>query len=90
MQMNIQRVQQELNEKEFEATSGGGMVKVIVTGAKVVKSVQIAPEVVDPDDIEMLEDLVTAAINEALNTAETTVSEEMSKVTGGMNLGGLF
>lgn len=90
MQMNIQRVQQELNEKEFEASAGGGMVKVVVSGAKTVKSVKIAPEVVDPDDIEMLEDLITAAVNEALNTAEATVNEEMSKVTGGMNLGGLF
>ncbi len=90
MQMNIQRVQQELNEKEFEASAGGGMVTAVVTGAKVLKSVKIAPEVVDSEDIEMLEDLVTAAVNEALNNAEATVSEEMGKVTGGMNLGGLI
>ncbi len=90
MQMNIQRAQQELNEREFEASAGGGMVKAVVTGAKTLKSVSIAPEVVDPDDIEMLEDLVIAAVNEALNTAEAAVNEEMSKATGGMNLGGLF
>lgn len=90
MQMNIQRVQDELNAREFEATAGGGMVKAVVTGAKVLKSVTIAPEVVDPDDIEMLEDLVVAAVNEAMTTAAATAEEEMGKVTGGMNLGGLI
>ena len=90
MQQNIQRIQQELNEREFEASAGGGMVTAVVTGAKIVKSVTIAPEVVDPDDIEMLEDLIIAAVNEAMNQAEITVSEEMAKVTGGMNLGGLI
>lgn len=90
MQMNIQRIQEEMNAKEFEATAGGGMVKAVVTGAKVVKSVTIAPEVVDPDDIEMLEDLVVAAVNEALSTAAATVDAEMGKATGGMNLGGMF
>ena len=90
MQMNIQRVQDELNAREFEATAGGGMVKAVVTGGKVLKSVIIAPEVVDPDDIEMLEDLVVAAVNEAMSTATATADAEMSKVTGGMNLGGLM
>ena len=90
MQLNIQRVQQELNEREFEATAGGGMVTAVVTGAKTLKSIKISQEVVDPDDVEMLEDLVTAAVNEALNIAENTVSEEMGKVTGGVNLGGLL
>ena len=90
MQLNIQRVQQELNEREFEATAGGGMVTAVVTGAKTLKSVKISQEVVDPDDVEMLEDLVTAAVNEALSIAENTVSEEMGKVTGGVNLGGLL
>ena len=90
MQMNIARVQEELNNREFEASAGGGMVTATVTGAKELKSVHISPEVVDPDDIEMLEDLVTAAVNEALKTAEATVQEEMGKVTGGMNIGGLI
>ncbi len=90
MQQNIQRVQEELAEREFEATAGGGMVTATVTGAKVLKSVKIAPEVVDPDDIEMLEDLVTAAVNEAMKTASETSDAEMAKVTGGAGMGGLF
>lgn len=90
MQANIQRIQEEMNAKEFEATAGGGMVKAVVTGAKVIKSVTIAPEVVDPDDIEMLEDLVVAAVNEALATAAAEVDAAMGKATGGMNLGGMF
>ncbi|MBR4079904.1 MAG: YbaB/EbfC family nucleoid-associated protein [Christensenellaceae bacterium] len=81
---------EEMNAKEFEATAGGGMVKAVVTGAKVIKSVTIAPEVVDPDDIEMLEDLVVAAVNEALATAAAEVDAAMGKATGGMNLGGMF
>lgn len=90
MQANIQRIQQEMNEKEFEATAGGGMVKAVVTGAKELKSITIAPEVVDPDDIEMLEDLVVAAVNEAISTATAEVDAAMGKATGGMNLGGMF
>ena len=90
MQEQMQKAQEDLDEKVYEASAGGGMVTAVVTGAKVLKSVKIAPEVVDPEDIEMLEDLVTAAVNEALNNAEATVSEEMGKVTGGMNLGGLI
>ena len=84
MQMNIQRVQEELNAREFEATAGGGMVKAVVTGAKVLKSVTIAPEVVDPDDIEMLEDLIVAATNEALRQVEEAAASAMSKLTGGL------
>lgn len=90
MQQNMAKLQEELEQREFEASAGGGMVKAVVSGKKVLKSVTIAPEVVDPDDIEMLEDLVTAAVNEALETASKTVDEEMGKLTGGMNLGGLF
>ncbi len=90
MQQNIAKVQAELEEKEVEATAGGGVVKVVVTGKKVVKSIEIAPEVVDPDDIEMLQDLVLAAVNEALEKAENMMQTEMAKVTGGLNLGGMF
>ena len=90
MQQNMLKMQDELEAREVSASAGGGMVKVTVTGKKVVKSIEIAPDVVDPDDIEMLQDLVMAAINEALETAENMVQEEMAKVTGGMNLGGLF
>ena len=90
MQQNMLKMQDELEAREVSASAGGGMVKVTVTGKKVVKSIEIAPDVVDPDDIEMLQDLVMAAINEALETAENMVQEEMAKITGGMNLGGLF
>lgn len=90
MQQNMAKLQAELEEREVEASAGGGVVKVVVTGKKVLKSIEIAPEVVDPDDIEMLQDLVIAAVNEALETAENMVQTEMSKITGGMNLGGMF
>ena len=72
------------------ATAGGGVVKAVVSGEKKVKSIEIAPEVVDPDDIETLQDLVVAAVNEALSTANAEYEQAMGKVTGGMNLGGMF
>jgi len=90
MQQNIERVQNELAEAEVEATVGGGVVTAVVTGKKVVKSITIAPEAVDPDDVEMLEDLITAAVNEAMAKADAYAEEQMGKVTGGMHLGGLF
>ena len=90
MQHNIAKMQAELEEREVETSAGGGVVKVVVTGKKVLKSIEIAPEAVDPDDVEMLQDLVLAAVNEALEKAEEMVQTEMAKVTGGMNLGGLF
>lgn len=90
MQQNIAKMQAELEEREVETSAGGGVVKVVVTGKKVLKSIEIAPEAVDPDDVEMLQDLVLAAVNEALEKAEEMVQTEMAKVTGGMNLGGLF
>lgn len=90
MQQNIEKVQNELAEAEVEATAGGGVVTAVVTGKKTLKKVTIAPEAVDPEDVEMLEDLITAAVNEALAKADAYAEEQMSKVTGGMNLGGLF
>ena len=90
MQQNIAKMQAELEEREVETSAGGGVVKVVVTGKKVLKSIEIAPEAVDPDDVEMLQDLGLAAVNEALEKAEEMVHTEMAKVTGGMNLGGLF
>ncbi len=90
MQQNIEKVQNELAEAEVEATAGGGVVTAVVSGKKIVKKITIAPEAVDPEDVEMLEDLITAAVNEALAKAEAYAEEQMSKVTGGMNLGGLF
>ena len=87
MQADITRMQEELNEREFEASAGGGVVKAVVYGRKEVKSIELAEEIVDPDDVEMLQDLVVAAVNEALRKADETVAAEMSKLTGGMNLG---
>ena len=90
MQAKMQQVQEELEEREVEATAGGGVVRVVATGKKIVKSIEIKEEAVDPDDVEMLQDLIIAAVNEALNKAEEMMQTEMGKVTGGMNLGGLF
>ncbi|NLI53245.1 MAG: YbaB/EbfC family nucleoid-associated protein [Clostridiales bacterium] len=87
MQQDVQRAQAELAEREFTASSGGGMVTITVNGGKDVKSVVINPACVDPEDVEMLQDLVLSAVNEALRTATQTIEEEISKITGG--LGGL-
>ena len=86
MQQDIQRVQEEVGNKELEYSAGGGAVKVVVYGRKELKSVEIQPEVVDPDDIEMLQDLIVAAVNGAIALAEETMNSEMAKVTGGMSL----
>ena len=86
MQKQMEEVQGELEQKEVEATAGGGAVMVKVNGKKEILDVKIQPEVVDPDDIEMLQDLIIAAANEALRKAEEMMSKEMGKVTGGMNL----
>lgn len=88
MQRQMEESQKELEEKEFTAKAGGGAVEVTVTGKKEITKVKLSPEVVDPDDIEMLEDLVTAAVNEALRMAEDANAEIMNKMTGG--LGGGF
>lgn len=90
MQAKMQQMQQELETKEVEASAGGGMVKVIALGNKSIKEIEIKEEVVDPDDIEMLQDLIIAAVNEALTKADEMAAAEMSKITGGMNLGGLL
>ena len=87
MQQQMLQMQQEL--KEYEATSGGGVVKAVISGKKTLKSVTIDPEAVDPEDVEMLQDLVVAAVNEALRKAEEDMNSSMGKLTGGMNLGGL-
>lgn len=89
MQQDIQALQEQLNEREIEASSGGGAVTVVAYGRKELKSIEIKPEVIDPDDVEMLQDLVLAAVNEALRSAEEMVQGEMSKVAGGLNLGNL-
>lgn len=90
MQRDMEKLQAELQEKEVEATAGGGAVRVVATGKKEIREITIDPDVVDPDDVEMLQDLVLAAVNEALRKAEDMVSTEMAKLTGGLGLGGLF
>ena len=90
LQQQMAEKQAELEAREFEAGAGGGMVTAKVTGKKTLVSLTIKPEAVDPDDVEMLQDLVLAAVNEALRTANDTMEREMSKLTGGMNVPGLF
>ncbi len=90
MQEQMDEAAAELEEKEYSAASGGGAVKAVVTGKLEVKSISIDPEIVDPDDVEMLEDTITAAVNEALRSASAEKEEVMSKISGGMNIPGLF
>lgn len=90
MQEQMQKAQEELESKEFEVSAGGGAVTVKVNGKKELISIKLKEEVVDPDDIEMLEDLIMASVNEALRTVEETSGKEMSKLTGGMSIPGLF
>jgi DNA-binding YbaB/EbfC family protein len=87
MQQEIEKKQAELNASEFTATAGGGMVTVTVLGDKTVQSIKIDPACVDPDDVEMLEDLIVAGVNAAIKEASDTVEREMGRITGGMNLG---
>ncbi len=90
LQQKMTEMQEELEAREYEATSGGGMVSVKVNGKKELLALSIKPEAVDPDDVEMLEDMVMAAINEALREATETTEREMGKLTGGMSMPGLF
>ena len=89
MQRKMDALQAEINEMEAFATSGGGAVTVTVTGKKEIKDIQIQPEVVDPDDIEMLQDLIMAAANEALRQMEEISQNEMGKLTAGLGIPGL-
>lgn len=90
MQEQITDLQNDIEEREFTATAGGGAVEVVVTGKKTIKALTIKPEVVDPEDIEMLQDLIISAVNEAVNNVEATTENEMGKITGGVSLPGLF
>lgn len=90
MQADMARLQEELATREIEATAGGGMVNVVANGKQEVVSIKINPEAVDPEDVEMLEDLVLAAVNEALRNSQEMVAGEMNKITGGMKIPGLF
>ena len=90
MQQDMLKMQEEMEAKEYEATSGGGMVTARVNGKHELVSLTVNPETVDPDDVEMLQDMVVAAVNEAMRKAEAEASQSMAKLTGGLNLGGLF
>ncbi len=90
MQEDMAAFQAELEEKEFKASVGGGAVEITMNGKREVFGVSIKPEVVDPDDIEMLEDLIASAVNEVLSNIETESSEGMNKITGGISLPGAF
>jgi DNA-binding YbaB/EbfC family protein len=90
MQEDMEAKQEELNEREYEVQAGGGMVTVLITGKKEIKNIAIKPEIVDPDDIETLQDILVAAVNEAIKKVEDANSAEMSKITGPMNIPGMF
>ena len=90
MQEDMKKKQEELEQMEFTTTSGGGMVEVVITGKKEIKSISLKPEIVDPEDIEMLQDLMVAAVNEAIRTVEEKSSAEMEKITGSLNIPGMF
>ncbi len=91
LQGEMAKMQEELKTRTLEATAGGGAIKVVITGEKQIQSLKIDPSVVDAEDMEMLEDLVTAAVNEAIKKVDDMMAQEMGKLTGGMNLpSGLF
>lgn len=90
MQEDMAKLQAELDEKEYQVTSGGGAVSLTITGKREVKALTIQPEVVDPDDIEMLQDLLVAAFNEGVRKVDETSSNEMNKITAGMNMPGMI
>lgn len=90
LQSNMVKLQEEMAEKTVEAAAGGGMVKVMANGKYQILSIQIEKEVVDPEDVEMLQDLIIAAVNEALEKSQEMVSSEMNKLTGGLNIPGLM
>ena len=90
MQQDLLRMQQEQENKTFTAKAGGGMVAATVNGKHELVNLEINPEAVDPDDVEMLQDMIIAAVNEATRAADTEAANNMSRLTGGLNLGGLF
>ena len=90
MQEDIEALQADLDEREYDISAGGGVVGVKINGKREILSIDIQPEIVDPDDIEMLQDLVISAVNEALRKVDDMQSSQMGKLTGGMNIPGLF
>ena len=90
MQEQMMKMQEEMENKTYEAAAGGGAVKVVLDGKRELKEVVLSPEVVDPDDIEMLQDLIVAAVNEAMRKVEEDSSAQLGSITGGLNIPGLF
>ena len=90
MQAKMNKMQEELEKETVEATAGGGAVKVVVNGKQELVDINIDPDAVDPEDVEMLEDLILAAVNEGMRKVQDMVNEQMSEVTGGMNIPGMF
>lgn len=90
LQSKIFKLQEEMAERTVETSVGGGMVSVVANGKQEVVSIKVDPEVVDPDDVQMLEDLIVAGVNDALKKAQDMVSQEMTKLTGGFNIPGLM
>ena len=90
MQREMEKEQAAISEKVFETTSGGGAVKVTMTGEKKLQSLEIKPEVVDPEDVEMLQDLIITAVNDVIKKVDDANAAKMSKLTGGLNIPGLF
>ena len=90
MQEDMAALQEDLEQREYSATSGGGMIEVTVDGKHLIKSIKINPDIIDPDDAEMIEDLVTVAVNEAINNAIKTAEDEMGAITNGLNIPGMF
>lgn len=90
MQQRLSKVQEELEQATVEGSAGGGVVKVVATGKLKIQSVEIAPDAVDPSDVEMLQDLVQAAVNEAMDKAQILAQDRMASVTGGLNIPGLM
>ena len=89
MQADMAKLQEELEEKTVEATAGGGAVKVVANGKNEILEIEIDPDILDPEDVEMVQDIIMAACNEALRNAQELVNQEMSKVTGKMNIPGM-
>lgn len=90
MQKQMEKAQEELKDKTVQGTAGGGMVTITANGQKQILDIQIKPEAVDPDDVDMLQDLVLAAMNDTLKQVDELVSKDMGKFTGGMNIPGMF
>lgn len=90
MQEEMEKIQQETEAEQVEATAGGGAVKVVMSGKKELVSIKIDPDAVDPDDVETLEDMIIAAVNESIAKADELMTERMGAITGGLNIPGLF